>query len=191
MSEPKKRLNLGCGQFKKAGYLNVDWDPRAEPDLLWDLSKIPYPFEDNSFERIEMDHVLEHLSSPFDVMREIHRILAPSGECIIRVPHFSRAMTHPQHKCGFDFTFPMYFDPRFPGGYAGVTLEILSVWYTWSAQPHIKKIALSKPLYLISVIVSRIFDSLANLSPMLCSRVWCFWVGGFEEIKFHFRKPQS
>ena len=32
-----------------------------------------------------------------------------------------------------------------------------------------------------------VIDFFANLSPMFCSRVWCYIVGGFEEIEFDFR----
>ncbi|MCX8472834.1 MAG: hypothetical protein ORN85_04210, partial [Sediminibacterium sp.] len=44
----------------------------------------------------------------------------------------------------------------------------------------------------IIVFFMRIFNFIinffANLSPFLCSRLWCFWVGGFEEIEFVFIK---
>jgi len=32
-----------------------------------------------------------------------------------------------------------------------------------------------------------VFSFFANLNPYFCSRVWCFWVGGFEEIEYRFR----
>ena len=36
------KLNLGCGKFKKKGYLNVDWDASVNPDCIWNLnSSIP------------------------------------------------------------------------------------------------------------------------------------------------------
>jgi hypothetical protein len=31
-----------------------------------------------------------------------------------------------------------------------------------------------------------IINFFANLSPEFCSRFWCNWVGGFEEISFEF-----
>jgi hypothetical protein len=30
-------------------------------------------------------------------------------------------------------------------------------------------------------------DLLANLSPYLASRLWGYWVGGFEEIEYRFQ----
>ena len=100
------KLNLGCGQFKKDGYVNVDFSELTHPDVKHDLNKFPYPFPCNSFELIELDHVLEHLDDPFSVMKEIHRIGKKGTIVKVAVPHFTRGFTHPEHKRGFDVTFP-------------------------------------------------------------------------------------
>lgn len=181
------RLNLGCGAFKKDGFINVDADPRTSPDVLHDLNVLPYPFPPDHFDAVEADHVLEHLHDPFAVMRELHRILKPGGSLTVRVPHFSRGMTHPDHKRGFDVTFPYYFQPAFKGGYAGVAFECLRASLHWFSQPYLKKTVLSLPSYAAARIFGAVADVLARLWPFLCSRVWCFWVGGFEEIRFDFR----
>jgi F0F1-type ATP synthase assembly protein I len=34
-----------------------------------------------------------------------------------------------------------------------------------------------------------VIDRVANLSPLVCSRLWCYYVGGFEEIEFVMRRP--
>jgi SAM-dependent methyltransferase len=183
------KLNLGCGRFKKPGFLNVDGDGAADPDRVMNLDELPYPFPAGHFRRIEADHVLEHLQNPFAVMAEMHRILAPGGELHIRVPHFSRGFTHADHKRGFDVTFPFYFDPRFRGGYCGTPFVLEKLRLRWSAQPYLKKTVLSPPLYYLAEAAGRVIDVFANLSPSVCSRGWCFWVGGFEEIEYRFRKP--
>jgi len=74
------RLNLGCGSFKKPGFLNVDMVPEVEPDLILDLDSLPYPFPDNHFELIEAFHVLEHLQDPFQAIAEMYRIAKPGGQ---------------------------------------------------------------------------------------------------------------
>jgi len=185
------KLNLGCGEFRKDGYVNVDYYANAEPDIRHDLNRFPYPFEDDRFALIEADHLLEHLQDPFRVMRELHRISRRDGLIIIRVPHFSRGFTHAQHCRGFDVSFPLYFDPLFQGGYQGFTLKLEKMRLRWFAQPYLKKTVL--PLYCCHMgkTLGSIFDFFANLSPYLCSRLWCFWVGGFEEIEFQFRKVAS
>ena len=182
------KLNLGCSMFQKKGFINLDIDEERNPDVVHDLNKFPYPFPQDSFSRIEADHVLEHLQNPFEAMKELHRILKPKGILIIRVPHFSRGFTHPDHKRGFDVSFPLYFDPKFKAFFTGTHFNLLQMKLTWFAQPYMKKISLSKFKYYSGRFLGGIFDSFANLSPYFCSRCWCFLVGGFEELKLVFRK---
>jgi predicted SAM-dependent methyltransferase len=55
-----RRLNIGCGHDKRAGYLNIDVDPACAPDLLirgGDYSAIPF----NYFDEIVAKDVLEHI----------------------------------------------------------------------------------------------------------------------------------
>ena len=184
-----KKLNLGCGQFKKDGYINLDVSPLSGADVTHDLEEFPYPFNNGTFERIELDHVLEHLSDPFRVMAELNRILQPGGTVSIRVPHFSRGFTHPEHKRGFDVTFPLYFNKEFIGGYTGTHFINKKTELHWFAQKYLMKNLLSPWLYYILSGIGTILDGLAKLSPLFCSRVWCFWVGGFYEIEYLFEKP--
>ncbi len=184
-----KKLNLGCGDFKKEGYINSDISERTKPDILLNLDQIPYPFKNNVFDIIEADHVLEHLSEPFEVMKELHRILNTGGRLEIRVPHFSRALSHPQHKAGFDVTFPKYFDDKFPGGFTGVSFACASMKLKWFSQKYLMKKILSPFIFYVLSTIGLLVDIFANISPSFCSRIWCFWVGGFYEIEFIFRKP--
>ncbi|QTA81892.1 SAM-dependent methyltransferase, type 11 [Desulfonema limicola] len=183
-----KKLNLGSGSFKKKGYINIDISGDNDPDVIHNLEILPYPFANESFDLIEADHCLEHLNDPFSVMKELNRILKYNGKLIIRVPHFSRAMTHPQHKRGFDVTFPLYFDENFSGGYTGTKYICEKVELHWFAQIHLMKKHLPKTTYTSLVVIGKIIDFFANLHSMFCSRIWCYWVGGFYEIEFIFRK---
>lgn len=185
--QTSRKLNLGSGQFLKEGFINVDYYSLSTPDVTHDLNQIPYPFEENYFELIEADHVLEHLSSPFEVMGELHRISVPGAILHIRVPHFSRGFTHADHKRGFDVTFPYYFNPKFLPGYQRIPLELVKMRLTWFAQPYMKKSVLPTSLVFLGQTIGFVIDFFANLSPWLCSRLWCYWVGGFEEIEFVFR----
>ena len=180
-------LNLGSGEFKKEGYINVDNDSISEPEVRHNLDVFPYPFPDNYFSVIEADHVLEHLNHPFEVMKELYRISADGGTIRLRVPHFSRGFTHCDHKRGFDITFPYYFNPEFRPGYQKVPLTLVRMRLKWFAQPYLKKDFLPTPVYFFGLLIGKIFDFFANLSPWICSRLWCYWVGGFEEIEFVFK----
>ena len=90
-----KKLNLGCGEFKKNGYINVDFSSVSDPDVKHVLNIFPYPFKDNAFNLIEADHLLEHLSYPFNAMKELVRILKNGGILKIKVPHFSPGLFPP------------------------------------------------------------------------------------------------
>ncbi len=181
------KLNIGSGEFLKEGFINIDFYSVTKPDVIHDLSKFPYPFKDDFFDWVESDHCLEHLPNPFAVMKEIHRISKNSATVIIKVPHFSRGFTHAEHKTGFDVTFPYYFKKDFIGGYQGVEFDCTKVKLTWFAQPYLKKTVLSGTIYHIARLIGKWFDFWANLSPFMSSRIWCYWVGGFEEVEFHFK----
>jgi len=181
-----EKLNLGCGAFKKENYINLDFCAHFKPDIIHDLNEFPYPLEDNKFELVEADHVLEHLHKPFMAMREIHRIAKNGALIIIKVPHFSRGFMHPDHKSGFDISFAYRFNSSIKQVYQGFEFEVKKIKMTWFAQPYLKKKIFSKAVFCGAYIMGSIIDFFAGLSPIICSRIWSFWVGGFEEIEFHF-----
>lgn len=100
-----KRLDIGCGGNKIPGAVYVDIDPGANPDILHDLNKFPYPMEDNSYDEIYAKHIIEHLDNPKGFMRELTRILKPGGTVFVETPHFSCrvAYSEPQHKLFFSY----------------------------------------------------------------------------------------
>lgn len=187
--EVYKKLNLGCGEDKKEGYVNVDFSPIVKPDVAHNLNQFPYPFEPNSFELIEAFHVLEHLDKPFDVMKELHRVLKPGGTLHVKVPHFSRGFTHAEHSHGFDVTFPLYFNPSFTkSGYFGVHFGLEKMEMHWLAHFHLMPF-MGYGITFITLLrsVNYIISFLANVSKTFTSRIWCYWVGGFDEIEFKFK----
>lgn len=83
------KLNLGCGQNKVEGYVNVD---RAhDPDQKVDLEAFPWPWADSSVEMIRAHHILEHLGKDTEVfigvMKEIYRVCKNGAKVEIVVPH--------------------------------------------------------------------------------------------------------
>lgn len=85
------RLNLGCGQHKLPGYLNVDKAEACAPDRVVDLEAVPWPFPDDVAEEVVLRHVLEHLGAATDtylaIIRELYRICRPGAKVTITVPH--------------------------------------------------------------------------------------------------------
>lgn len=69
------------------------------------------PITDGSFEVAFCSHVLEHVDSPIDVLRELYRVLIPGGRVVVGIPtehSISRAVLrdryfrdHPGHVYGF------------------------------------------------------------------------------------------
>jgi len=183
-----KKLNLGCGESYKQGYVNVDFHEHVKQDIVHDLNVLPYPFKDNEFDMIEASHILEHLDKPLFIMKEFHRILKAGGELHIKVPHCSRGFTHSEHKAGFDVTFPYYFDHNFSkSGYYGVDFKLKSMELHWMAFFHLMPyMGINRFTVFLLKILNSFINFFAKLSPQLCSRIWCYWVGGFEEIEFKF-----
>jgi SAM-dependent methyltransferase len=83
------KVNLGCSDRPRDGYLNVDRSKPAwatsENFLLADLS-LPWPWPDSSIDVIRADDIIEHLPDKMLTMNEAHRVLVPGGRFEIFVP---------------------------------------------------------------------------------------------------------
>ncbi|MEH2364431.1 class I SAM-dependent methyltransferase [Nostoc sp.] len=104
-------LSVGCGKKpSQPNLVRLDISPEVDPDIVWDLDKVPYPFSDSSFTEIECFDVIEHLSNIPNNLEEFHRILKPDGILKITTPHFSCANsyidpTHKWHLSYFSFDY--------------------------------------------------------------------------------------
>ena len=114
-------LELGCGSNKACeDSVGLDRNPRACPDVLWDLDQFPYPFEDDSFDQVLCYHILEHVGDFIRCVEEIHRILRPGGLLRVECPHFSSvgSFTDPTHRRFFTAsTFDYFIDGTVCAGY--------------------------------------------------------------------------
>ena len=191
MAEPPRRLNLGCAHFPQDGYLNVDLSLRTPAALICDLDHAPFPFASGSFDEIRASHVLEHLHRPFDAMAECHRLLRPGGTLRVKVPHCSRGFTHPDHKCAFDVSFPLFFDAEKTPWYTGTSFRLRSMRLRWNAQPYLKRWVAGPVARGVARALGTVIDAVANRMPYVASRLWAGWVGGFEEIEFRFERTDS
>lgn len=93
------RLNLGCGRFPTAGWINIDSIKLPEVDLVADLESGVLPFPDDSVTEFAASHLLEHIRNSLGLMQEIHRIAKPGAKAVFRVPYGSSddADTDPTH----------------------------------------------------------------------------------------------
>jgi len=97
------KLNIGCRSDIKPNYVNLDSTPLPGVDVAYDLNKLPWPFEDNTYTEIFCKNVLEHLSDTVKIMEEIYRISKSDCRVFIRVPYWNSYVTYadPTHKKGF------------------------------------------------------------------------------------------
>lgn len=108
------KLNLGCGDKKKKGYINVDISPKCDPDVVADVTETPWEFADD-VERIEFDNLLEHLTrnDVINVLNECHRVLKDGGTVWIKSPAIQKDFNYQQLDAVFgDPTHRSFFTER-------------------------------------------------------------------------------
>ncbi|GIV96890.1 MAG: hypothetical protein KatS3mg057_1547 [Herpetosiphonaceae bacterium] len=110
-------LDIGCGETKQVPWaVGLDSQPYPGVDYVSDL-EMRLPFEDNSFDNIFAVHVLEHIRDLVGLMREIHRILRPTGVLHVLAPNwrFVNAVADPTHCRFMDVQTFKYFCSARPG----------------------------------------------------------------------------
>lgn len=89
----KVKLNLGCGNDIKSGYINIDkYNNTGKVDHQWDLGKIE--MDDNSVDEIFTSHVFEHIpiNDVYGVLEEWERVLKVGGKIVMRLPNLETEM---------------------------------------------------------------------------------------------------
>lgn len=120
------KLDLGCGQSKREGFLGVDKVETAAADFLCDLLRVPWclrtkptlalggqapplTLHDGSVLEVYCSHFLEHIplaDTPegtdllIAFMNELHRVLTPGGKATLITPWAwnTRAWQDPTHR---------------------------------------------------------------------------------------------
>jgi len=175
-----KILDVGCGKHKILGVKGVDIDPDSNADIIHDLNDFPYPFEDNTFDKVYARAILEHLDKAELVMKELYRICKSNAKIIITVPHFSNGVNTwgtLGHRHGFSCTWftksliqTSCFDVK------KIRLHYLAKHYfTFKNDPPRKK-------NIAEILLDKTLTFLANRNLHLCERGWCYLVGGFSMI---------
>lgn len=115
-TENLEMLNLGTGNRPIEGAINHDlYKHRPEIDFVWDLNILPWPWKDNSFNKIYAIAVLEHLEINFlKSMNECWRILKPNGILKVKLPHWQHenCWADPTHTRGFCLKVFDFFDTK-------------------------------------------------------------------------------
>lgn len=82
------KLNLGCSDRLRPGYINVDSfrPPNADDSFQQADLEAYWPWPDSCIEDIVADDIIEHLPDKIHTMNEAHRVLVPGGRFHIFVP---------------------------------------------------------------------------------------------------------
>ncbi len=132
-------LDVGCGVNKYPGAIGIDRNARTRADVLCELDHFPYPFRDNSFDRLRAVHVIEHVSDVIRTMEEFHRLVRSGGTIYIATPHYTdfSSFCDPTHRWHLNSFSLRYFGEDNAGfGYysearlreSSVRLKLLQFW---------------------------------------------------------------
>lgn len=118
------KLNLGCGNYRMEGFVNVDLEDnwcKNKPDVSHDIST-PLPFEDESADEIHAYHVFEHFFR-YDsdaILMDWVRVLKPGGKLVLELPCLDKIINIFQHviKTGQELPenltlWGLYGDPKY------------------------------------------------------------------------------
>jgi len=181
-------LDIGCSHHKLPGYLGVDLEPGPDVEVIADMHALP--FRTSSVDHVHTRHTLEHVHDPHRCISELYRITRSGCKITVIVPHYSNHtywadMTHlrPFSIRSFEY-FDLEYARRasFPIYLPNVNLKTcaISLIY-WPKRIYINK----KPVKrFVLRLLNYCISGLANWNPFLCERFWCYWVGGFYEVRF-------
>jgi len=86
------KINLGCGEHKIDGFVNIDCISagKVEPDVVLDFIKSQLPYEDGSVDQVWMIHCLEHIEMYHwgNLFAEVKRVLKDNGSFTLAYPEF-------------------------------------------------------------------------------------------------------
>jgi len=101
------KLNLGCGDDVREGYLNIDVRRTKQNVLQLDLEKeMLKPFPSDSVDEIIMKDFIEHLSWRVveDFLKDCYRVLKKGGRMYIQVPDLEviakKVILNPNYRYG-------------------------------------------------------------------------------------------
>jgi len=82
---PEKHLSKKISNLNPVKYVMADFYPKEQSIEKIDATKIPY--NDNSFDLVICNHVLEHIPDYILAINEAFRVLKPSGIAILQTPY--------------------------------------------------------------------------------------------------------
>lgn len=87
MRNKPKKLNIAAGRRVLSGFDNLDLHNKFGSNVIWDLEEIPLPFENETYDFIKADFILEHFNDCLPHLTEWIRILKRGGLLEVLVPY--------------------------------------------------------------------------------------------------------
>ena len=133
-----KVLNIGCGfaKYTSKNVVNLDAHDNCKPDIKWDLAVTPLPFNDEEFDFIMANHILEHVPNWWLCFNECSRILKKGGRLEVWIPGAGSDAVH-----GFRDHINEINNCSFFGTY-GMNRGMSNAWAEKNNSGHAKKLAL-------------------------------------------------
>lgn len=93
-------LHLGCGEDYHEDAWNVDAVASVNPDEVYNLNELPWPWDSETWDVIRAYHVFEHLEDMEFALRESERLLRAGGYLDLKLPMGVDARADPDHSWG-------------------------------------------------------------------------------------------
>ncbi len=112
------KLDVGCGDAKKDGWIGIDARPLDGVDIVWDLTHFPWPLATECCSVIKMDQVWSMIEPKYRnrLMDELWRVAKIDCQLTLAVPHANTSGADQDPMCYGcpNETTLWYFDPRHP-----------------------------------------------------------------------------
>lgn len=172
------KIDLGCSTLNRRiknntyNFIGVDIVDYGQ-EIIHDITKIPYPFKNNSVSLIYTRHCFENvIKTPQDIkkiFREWYRISKPNSIWVLVVPHWSRSYNAIQHNIGLNPDFIKYFtSERLIDNFDNLDLKVSKIKYNWR----------TRKFKFFSILWSWIL----NRSIYITEEFFNFSFGGIEEF---------
>ena len=140
------KLNLGCGNHKVEGFVNIDYNTTSATDLVINLDKPGWGLEKDSVDEVRMIHFLEHIHNHIPFFNELYEAMVDGGKVLIRGPHArsSGAWQDPTHTRPIPEEFFHYFNKDFRKSqgiiYAGIFCDFVVSGIGYTSHPDYEKL---------------------------------------------------
>lgn len=87
-------LNLGCGQEKIDGTVNIDVEKSCKPDMIVNFAWEKLPFRTGTIDEVFLFHTIEHIPKKRHawILLEIQRVLKVGGKFYCSFPEFLKCV---------------------------------------------------------------------------------------------------